>query len=172
MTINIRNCSRCKRIFVPVSGEKICPDCRAEELKLEDHVKGYVRDHPGITVNQLIEGSGAPSKLVWRMIMQGQFENSGLRDAKYPCGNCGKLITRGMRRQIESQRAEIRRGDEFKKTCRRRQSSIVRQNFFRFDVRRDEQFARSVKLGADVSVISSFARLSVLLPATRARLYN
>ena len=93
--LNIRNCSRCKRIFMPVSGEKICPDCRAEELKLEEHVKSYVRDHPGITVNELIEGSGAPGKLVWRMIMQGQFENCGLRDAKYPCGNCGKLIERG-----------------------------------------------------------------------------
>ena len=93
--LNIRNCARCKRIFVPASGEKICPDCRAEDLELEERVKAYVRDHPGITVNQLIEGSGAPRNLVWRMIQQGQFENSGLKDAKYPCGSCGKIITRG-----------------------------------------------------------------------------
>ncbi len=93
--LNIRNCARCKRIFIPVSGEKICSDCRAAELAIEEQVKSYVRDHPGITVNQLIEGSGAPAKLVWRMVQQGQFENSGLKDAKYPCGNCGKLITRG-----------------------------------------------------------------------------
>lgn len=93
--LNIKNCSRCKRIFMPVNNEKICPECRAEELKLEERVKSYVRDHPGITVNELIEGSGAPGKLVWRMVMQGQFENCGLRDAKYPCGNCGKLIERG-----------------------------------------------------------------------------
>lgn len=93
--LNIKNCARCKKIFVPVSGEKICPDCRAEEIELEERVKNYVRDHPGITVNQLIEGSGAPRNLVWRMIQQGQFENSGLKDAKYPCANCGKIITRG-----------------------------------------------------------------------------
>ena len=93
--LNIRNCARCKRIFIPVSNEKICSDCRAEDLELEERVKAYVRDNPGITVNQLIEGSGAPRSLVWRMIQQGQFENSGLKDAKYPCGNCGKIITRG-----------------------------------------------------------------------------
>lgn len=93
--LNIKNCARCKRIFVPVNNEKICPDCRAADLAMEEHVKSYVRDHPGITVNELIEGSGAPSKLVWRMVQQGQFENSNLKDAKYPCNNCGKLITRG-----------------------------------------------------------------------------
>ncbi|MBR4642422.1 MAG: hypothetical protein IKO74_06820 [Selenomonadaceae bacterium] len=93
--LNIKNCLRCNKIFIPVSGEKICPDCRAEDLALEERVKSYVRDHPGITVNQLIEGSGAPRNLVWRMIQQGQFENSGLKDAKYPCSNCGKIITRG-----------------------------------------------------------------------------
>lgn len=81
---------------MPVSGEKICPECRDKEIKLEEHVKGYVRDHPGITVEELIEGSGAPSAFVWRMIQQGLFENSTLRDAKYPCGNCGKLITKGV----------------------------------------------------------------------------
>ncbi|MBQ3451676.1 MAG: hypothetical protein IJL12_07435 [Selenomonadaceae bacterium] len=93
--LNIRNCARCKKIFIPVSGEKICADCRAADLELEERVKNYVRDHPGITVNQLIEGSGAPRNLVWRMIQQGQFENSGLKGAEYPCANCGKIITRG-----------------------------------------------------------------------------
>jgi len=94
--LGIRNCIRCKKIFMPVSGEKMCPDCRKEEMEMEEHVKSYVRDHPGITVDQLIEGSGAPSALVWRMIQQGLFENANLRDAKYPCGNCGKLITKGV----------------------------------------------------------------------------
>ena len=93
--LNIKNCTRCKRIFIPVGTEKICPDCRAEDLALEERVKSYVRDHPGITVNELIEGSGVPSKFVWRMIQQGLFENSTLKDAKYPCGRCGTLITRG-----------------------------------------------------------------------------
>lgn len=93
--LNIKNCVRCKRIFIPVNNEKICPDCHAADLAMEETVKSYVRDHPGITVNELIEGSGAPSKFVWRMIQQGLFENSNLKDAEYPCNNCGKLITRG-----------------------------------------------------------------------------
>ena len=94
--LGIRNCIRCKKIFMPVSKEKMCPECRAKELELEEEVKVYVREHPNITVEELIEGTGAPSALVWRMIQQGLFENSTLRNAKYPCGNCGKLITKGV----------------------------------------------------------------------------
>lgn len=93
-SLNIKNCVRCKKIFAPVGKEKICPDCRAKEMELEERVKAYVRDHRGITVNELIEGSGVPAKLVWRMIQQGLFENAGLLDAQYPCGNCGKLISK------------------------------------------------------------------------------
>ena len=92
--LNIRNCARCKKIFAPAGNEKICPDCRAEEAEMEEHVKAYVRDHRGLTVNQLIEGSGAPAKLIWRMIQQGLFENAGLLDAEYPSANCGKLISK------------------------------------------------------------------------------
>ena len=95
-SLNVKNCIRCNRIFIPTSGEKICSDCRAKELEMEEKVRLYVREHPGITVNELIEGSGAPKSLIWRMIQQGQFENSGLRDAKYPCNNCGVLITKGV----------------------------------------------------------------------------
>lgn len=92
--LNIKNCVRCKKIFMPVGKEKMCPDCRAGEIELEERVKAYVRDHRGITVNQLIEGTGVPAKLIWRMIQQGLFENSGLLDAQYPCGRCGKLISK------------------------------------------------------------------------------
>ena len=94
--LNVRNCLYCRKIFMPVLDEKICPECRSKEMEMEEQVRSYVRDHPGITVKELIDGTGAPSRLVWRMIQQGQFENSGLRDAKYPCGNCGKLITKGV----------------------------------------------------------------------------
>lgn len=92
--LNIKNCVRCKKIFAPTGTERICPDCRGKELELEERVKAYVREHRGITVNELIEGSGVPAKLVWRMIQQGLFENAGLLDAQYPCGNCGKLISK------------------------------------------------------------------------------
>lgn len=92
--LNIRNCVKCRKIFAPTNNEKICPDCRAKEIELEERVKAYVRDHRGITVNQLIEGSGVPAKLVWRMIQQGLFENAGLVDAEYPCANCGKPISK------------------------------------------------------------------------------
>ena len=92
--LNIKNCARCKKIFAPSGKEKICPECRAADLELEERVKAYVRDHPGLTVNQLIENSGVPAKFIWRMIQQGLFENAGLLDAEYPCANCGKPITK------------------------------------------------------------------------------
>ncbi|MCR5833731.1 MAG: hypothetical protein K6G55_03680 [Selenomonadaceae bacterium] len=94
--LNIRNCVRCNKIFMPVGGDKICPDCRAADLKTEEYVKTYVRDHPGIMINDLIEQTGVPSKFIWRMVQRGQFEHSGLRGAEYPCSNCGKMIKHGI----------------------------------------------------------------------------
>lgn len=80
---------------MPALGENICPECREKELALEEVVKDYVRDHPGITIRELIDGTGASEKLIWRMIRQGQFENAGGLELQYPCGKCGKLISNG-----------------------------------------------------------------------------
>lgn len=93
--LNIKNCVRCRKIFVPALGENICPECREKEVALEEVVKDYVRDHPGITIREIIDGTGASEKLIWRMIRQGQFENAGGLEIQYPCGKCGKLISNG-----------------------------------------------------------------------------
>lgn len=93
--INIKNCVRCHKIFQPKIGENICPECREQESKMEEIVREYVRDHPGITIREIIDGTGASEKLIWRMIRQGQFENSGGLEIQYPCGKCGVLISSG-----------------------------------------------------------------------------
>ena len=91
----MKNCVRCHKIFLSVIGETICPECRVMEQTMEEHVKDYVRDHPGITIRQLIDETGAPDKLIWRMVRQGQFENASGLEVQYPCGRCGKLIKTG-----------------------------------------------------------------------------
>ena len=93
--LNMKNCAHCHKIFLSVLGENVCPECRAYEMTLEEDVKEYVRDHPGITIRELIEGTGAPDRLIWRMIRQGQFENASGMEIQYPCGRCGKMITKG-----------------------------------------------------------------------------
>ena len=62
---------------------------------MEEQVKDYVRDHPGITIRQLIDETGVPDKLIWRMVRQGEFENASGLEVQYPCGRCGKMIKKG-----------------------------------------------------------------------------
>ncbi|MBR2518493.1 MAG: flagellar protein [Selenomonadaceae bacterium] len=93
--LNLKNCVSCHKVFLSVIGESICPECRVLEQTMEEDVKEYVRDHPGITIRQLIDETGAPDKLIWRMVRQGQFDNASGLEVQYPCGKCGKLIKNG-----------------------------------------------------------------------------
>lgn len=93
--LNLKNCVSCHKVFLSVIGESICPECRVMEQTMEEDVKEYVRDHPGITIRQLIDETGAPDKLIWRMVRQGQFDNASGLEVQYPCGKCGKMITNG-----------------------------------------------------------------------------
>lgn len=93
--LNIKNCTRCHKIFQPKLGENVCPECREKEVAMEEIVREYVRDNPGVTIREIIDGTGASEKLIWRMIRQGQFENAGGLEIQYPCGKCGKLISKG-----------------------------------------------------------------------------
>ena len=93
--LNMKNCVRCHKIFLSVIGETICPECRVMEQTMEEQVKDYVRDHPGITIRQLIDETGVPDKIIWRMVRQGEFENASGLEVQYPCGRCGKMIKSG-----------------------------------------------------------------------------
>ena len=95
MVAKMKNCPSCGRIFVPMNAtQRLCPDSMEKLREKEHEVVEYVRDHPKIKVNELIEATGAPESMIKRMIREGRFIQVGVR-MTYPCEKCGAPITQG-----------------------------------------------------------------------------
>ena len=89
----MKNCAVCGRVFVDISGSKICRDCYEKEREMEENIARYVRDHQGASIEQICEETKAPEKIVLRMIKEGRFIESGIK-VSYPCEVCGAPITK------------------------------------------------------------------------------
>lgn len=92
----LKNCVECGRIFSPMRGEKLCRDCRLKEEELERQVMSYVRDNPGVSIQEAARATGISEKIVKRMAREGMFVTQGFAtNITYPCTRCGKPISSG-----------------------------------------------------------------------------
>lgn len=89
----ISNCPVCGRLYVDM-GLKMCRDCYEKEKEQEAVVARYVRDNPKSTVFEICEATTVKEKIVYRMIREGRFIESGV-EVSYPCELCGTSIARG-----------------------------------------------------------------------------
>ena len=72
MSLKLKNCSNCGRVFVD-TGLGICRDCHEKEEEQMQEVSSYVRDHPHSRVKEICEALGVKERLVMRMIREGRF---------------------------------------------------------------------------------------------------
>lgn len=93
MSLKLKNCSNCGRVFVD-TGLGICRDCHEKEEEQMQEVSSYVRDHPHSRVKEICEALGVKERLVMRMIREGRFVMDGMA-IEYPCESCGTPITAG-----------------------------------------------------------------------------
>lgn len=129
MVAKMKNCPSCGRIFVPMNAtQRLCPDCMDKLHEKEHEVVEYVRDHPKIKVNELIEATGAPEPMIKRMIREGRFIQVGVR-MTYPCEKCGAPITQGklcascaeaLKNELQNAAAKIVAGREAKRVPAKR----------------------------------------------------
>lgn len=93
--MNIKNCSRCGKIYVENS-MKLCPECIAQEEEDEHKIVEYLRDVVDhASIDQIHEATGVAIKVINRMIKQGRIITSGTVSITYPCEGCGTPITEG-----------------------------------------------------------------------------
>ncbi len=90
----MRNCAVCGRVFVDMTGSKICRDCYEKESEMEETVARYVREHQGSSIEKICAETKISEKIVLRMIKEGRFIESGIK-ISYPCEVCGAPITHG-----------------------------------------------------------------------------
>ena len=93
MAGKIKNCPMCGRLFAD-NGARVCPDCYDKIQKKEAEVINYVRDNPKSKVVEICEATGAPEKMIKKMIREGRFTQVGVQ-MSYPCEKCGAPIITG-----------------------------------------------------------------------------
>jgi flagellar operon protein (TIGR03826 family) len=91
--LNLRNCKRCKNLFVSV-GQLICPACVDEEEKQFELVKQYLDEYPKSTPSQISEGTGVPEEMIIEFIKRGRLVTVKTAVA-YSCELCRRPISTG-----------------------------------------------------------------------------
>ncbi|MBM7866662.1 hypothetical protein GTO89_08415 [Heliobacterium gestii] len=92
--MNVRNCPRCNRIFVP-QGRRICPVCVREDEEKYERVREFLRDHPGATLLEVIAATEVDEDTVLQFIKEGRIEASQLQGASLHCERCDAPISSG-----------------------------------------------------------------------------
>lgn len=90
---NLRNCSKCGRVF-PFQGRNICPTCLGKEEDEFQLVRKYVRDHPGASVIEVSEQTEVEEDKILQFLRDGRLQSRGLT-ASLRCERCGGTISTG-----------------------------------------------------------------------------
>lgn len=93
--MNVRNCRKCGRLFNYVSGPFICPRCRQDMENKFQEVKTYIREHPGIGVQQLSEACEVETNQIYQWLREERLELTADSAVGLNCENCGKAIKSG-----------------------------------------------------------------------------
>lgn len=91
--MQLRNCSRCGKVFMYVS-RRICPDCQKEIEQDFERIRVYVKAHPGATVAEIATELDLDPDMIVEFVRQGRSEVvvSGL---VLQCERCGEDIVMG-----------------------------------------------------------------------------
>ena len=93
--MDVRNCRRCGRIFNYVAGPFICPRCREEmEAKFQD-VKAYIRENPGVGIQDVSEACDIDKSQVYQWLREERLELAEGSMISLNCEGCGKAIKCG-----------------------------------------------------------------------------
>lgn len=91
--MELRNCSKCGKLFMFVS-KRVCPDCQKAEEEEFNRIRAYIKAHPGATMVEICDALEVDHSLVEEFVRQGRSEVvvSGLA---LVCDRCGKEIRIG-----------------------------------------------------------------------------
>ena len=94
--VKLRNCIQCGKVFLSQDREELCTDCKAIYYELEEKVKNYVKDNPGVSMVEVCEETGVSKKLIQHMARSGVFMDMPMgENYMYPCASCGTPIKIG-----------------------------------------------------------------------------
>lgn len=104
MKSTIQTCTRCRRLFNYIGGDKVCPACKEEVEKEFQNVKEYIRDHKGCNIVEVAEFCEVSEKQIKEWVRQERLIlTEPLGDIV--CEKCGVPILSG--RYCDKCRAEM-----------------------------------------------------------------
>lgn len=90
-------CRRCGSIFtVQGSLGQLCPNCIRNEEETYSKVRSFVKDNPGVSVQEVSEILSVPRTKIMNYIKEERLEVTGDSKAFLTCKNCGKSISTGV----------------------------------------------------------------------------
>ena len=77
--MEVQTCSRCRKFFNYIGGERICPACKEEVEKEFQKVKEYIRDNRSATVIQVAKECEVSEKQIRQWVREERLELSFYR---------------------------------------------------------------------------------------------
>lgn len=93
--MNIRNCTRCGKIYNYDGFNKVCHNCRQDDENDFQKVKEYLDEFPGATVSQVSEETEVSAKKIIEFLRNGRLEIREGSNLILECEKCGKSIKTG-----------------------------------------------------------------------------
>jgi len=91
----VKNCRRCKKIFMYTMGPQICDACKKLEDEEFEKVRVFVREFPGATAQEVSAETGVSTHLIYRFLKEGRLEVAESSPIALQCENCGTRIKSG-----------------------------------------------------------------------------
>lgn len=91
--VEVRNCSRCGKVFV-YTGNRQCPSCYREEEALFQQVDKYLREHPGANLEMVAGGTNIPKETILEFIRRGRLVTLKA-EGLLRCEICGRQVDKG-----------------------------------------------------------------------------
>jgi Zn finger protein HypA/HybF involved in hydrogenase expression len=92
----LKNCRRCNKVFPFFAGLPICPACAQEDERIFREVSGYIREHPGVSLNVVSGELNISYDKLMKYVKEGRLQVlSGEGEFVSFCEKCGQMIKKG-----------------------------------------------------------------------------
>lgn len=93
--MDVRNCSKCNKIYHYVTGPNVCQDCRKTIEEKFKEVRIYIRRNPKSSIGEVAEICDVDSKQIRQWIREERLSFSEDSAIGIECEGCNKTIKTG-----------------------------------------------------------------------------
>jgi len=90
-----RNCKKCGAVFQYITGYPLCKDCKEKDEEEFKNVKEYIREHPGVKIEDVAKTMNISPQQVLRYLRDERLEIFSQSDKYILCELCGCMIKTG-----------------------------------------------------------------------------